>query len=400
MTDTQLLTDTLRDWSQEAVVPHDLAERTLASRRTARRRRAVPLLAGVATASAVVVGLAAAGAWGPPEGSGGARLVGPAGPAKLQVSSDTEHQPPQTLVAAGAVAVSAIVTTHRDPVGTDGWETLRRSYSLLDPTSGKYEPTDWSYVAVAPGMQRAAVLEGDLPAAKVGILDLASGKVTRWISTDHPVASVAWSPDGSRVIATAYDGDPDLQKPNGKNSFVIGDATRTGFVLVDPEEATATFTALPHNDMFGGRADVGWTPDGKGVWSPSSPPDELFFNLDGQPMAGDRADLNSNLGIDAAGLLSITSPDGRFRFTQDSGLPTEITDTRSGETYSQPALQLLGWADDEHIVTLAGCSDPCQGTDEFKNGLVLMRYDGTDPVPLTATRKGEAGDWAFQLTPR
>ena len=40
------------------------------------------------------------------------------------------------------------------------------------------------------------------------------------------------------------------------------------------------------------------------------------------------------------------------------------------------------------------------GKADFKNGLVLMKYDGTDPVPLTGTRKGEDGDWYFQLTPR
>ena len=33
MTDTTLLTETLDDWSQEVVVPHDLAGRTLAGRR-------------------------------------------------------------------------------------------------------------------------------------------------------------------------------------------------------------------------------------------------------------------------------------------------------------------------------------------------------------------------------
>ena len=138
-----------------------------------------------------------------------------------------------------------------------------------------------------------------------------------------------------------------------------------------------------------GRADVGFTADGQGVWSPSGTPDELFFDLDGRPTDGDRENLNANLGVDAAA-LPITSPDGRFTITRDSGLPTAITDNDTGHEYRQPALQVLGWADDEHVVTLAGCSDPCKGTDEFKNGLVLMRYDGTDRVPLTGTRKGTA----------
>ena len=61
---------------------------------------------------------------------------------------------------------------------------------------------------------------------------------------------------------------------------------------------------------------------------------------------------------------------------------------------------MFGWADDEHVVTLAGCAAPCKGKAEFRNGLVLMRYDGTDQVPLTEIRTGDGNDWSFQLTPR
>ncbi len=397
MTNTTLLTEALHDWSQEVAVPHDLAERALTGRRQVRRRRAVPLLAGLATAAAVAVAVTAAGSWGPLGDA--ARQAVPAFQDDLAVSADTTHQPPETLVAAGDIAVSAIVTASWDPVGTDGWETLHRHYAVLDPSSGRYRATDWSAVSVAPGLGTAAVLEGDLPASRIGILDLDSGEVTRWIPTDHPVASLAWSADGSHVVATAYDADPDLQKPTGNDSFRLADTRRTGFVLVDPEAGTASFTSLPNREMNVGRADVGFTADGQAVWSPSGTPDELFFDLDGLPSDGRRENLNANLGVDAAA-LPITSPDGRFTITRDSGLPTAITDTDTGHEYRQPALQVLGWADDEHVVTLAGCSDPCKGTDEFKNGLVLMRYDGTDRVPLTGTRKGSAGDWYFQLTPR
>ena len=40
-----------------------------------------------------------------------------------------------------------------------------------------------------------------------------------------------------------------------------------------------------------------------------------------------------------------------------------------------------------------------EGTAEFRNGLVLMKYDGSDPVQLTGPRKG-VNDWAFELTRR
>jgi hypothetical protein len=393
---TDLLTDTMREWSQEATVPHDLAARAI-GRRATRRRHAVPLLAGLATATAVAVGAVAA-VQGGPGTSTEQRRVAPAGDGRLSVSSDTTHNPPQQLVAAGQVAVAAIVTTSWDPVGSDGWQTLHRSYAVLDPRSGRYQPTEWSYVSVAPGLTRAAVLEGALPASRIGILDVRSGDVERWIPTDHPVASLAWSPDGSQVVATAYDDDPDLQKPTGDNQFRMTDTRRTGFVLADPAAGTARFTELPTDSLFGGRADVGFTADGSGVWSPPGPPADAFFDLDGKKADGDYEGMNHNLYLDAA-QLPLTSPDGRFRITQDSGQPTSITDTRTGEVYRQPALQVLGWADDEHVVTLGGCGDPCQGSAEFKNGLVLMRYDGTGAVPLTGRRSG-VESWSFELARR
>ena len=395
MNDT-MLAETLRDWSQEAEVPHDLAHRVLAGRQARRRRLILPAVAGLATAAVVVAALVVGGTVGPVSTDGGGRT--PAGGGLRDVHADTTHNPPQEVVLAGGVAVSAIVTYTRVPAPPDGWQTLQRRYAVANPTTGRYESRNWTYAAVAPGLATAAMLEGPLPSSQVGFVDLATGDVTRWVELDHPVASLAWSPDGSTVLATAYDGDPDLEKPTGEDSFRMGGAVRTGFVLVDPEAGTASFTALPNREMNVGRADVGWTADGRGVWSPSGTPDELFFDLEGRPANGNRDDLNSNIGIDAAA-LSLTSPDGRYTITRDSGLPTAITDNQTGTVYRQQALQVLAWADDEHVVTLAGCSKPCEGTSEFRNGLVLMKYDGTDPVQLTGPRKG-VNDWAFELTPR
>lgn len=393
MNDT-LLTETLRDWSQEAEVPHDLAHRVLARRQARRRRLVVPAVAGLATAAVVVAALVVGGTVGPVRTHDGP----PASGGLQDVHADTTHNPPQEVVTAGDVALSAIVSYTRVPAAPDGWQTLQRRYAVANPTTGRYEPRSWTYAAVAPGLATAAMLEGPLPSSQVGFVDLATGTVTRWVQLDHPVASLAWSPDGSTVVATAYDGDPDLEKPEGNGSFRMGDAKRTGFVLVDPQAGTASFTALPNREMNVGRADVGWTADGKGVWSPSGTPDELFFDLEGRPTTGNRDDINSNIGIGGAA-LSLTSPDGRFTVTRDSGLPTAITDNQTGTVYRQQALQVLAWADDEHVVTLAGCTKPCEGTAEFRNGLVLMKYDGTDPVQLTGSRKG-VDDWAFELTPR
>lgn len=388
MTDT-LLTDVLRDWADEVAVPHDLADRALGRRRS--RRRTLPVLAGLATAAVVVVAVALSGSVGPGEGR---HPVTPAG--RLDVHADTAHNPPEEVVSAGGLAVSAVVRADLVPAGDGSWETLRRTYAVADPATGRYRPTDWSYVAVAPGLKTAAVLDGPLPTSRIGIVDLVTGDED-WVVADHQVAALSWSPDGSSVVATAYDGNPDLQKSTGGGGLRTSEAKRTGFVLVDVTARTTTFHPLPAS-FFGGRADVGFTLDGDGLWSPSGGPSEQFFDLEGTPVERDRDAYNSNLSIDAA-QLPLTSPDGRFTITQDSGLPTAITDNRTGEVHRQQALQVLGWADDEHVITLAGCSAPCPGTAEFRNGLVLMRYDGTDPVPLTGTRTG-AGDWGFELTRR
>jgi hypothetical protein len=398
MNDT-MLAETLRDWSQEAEFPHDLAHRVLARRQTRRRRLVVPAVAGLATAAVVVSALVLGGTVGPLRTDDGGPPA--AGGLPDELHADTAHNPPQEVVLAGDVAVSAIVTYVRPPAEPGGWQTLQRRYAVANPTTGRYEPRNWTYAAVAPGLATAAMLEGPLPSSQVGFVDLATGKVTRWVQLDHPVASLSWSPDGSTVLATAYDGDPDLQKPEGKDSFRTGDAKRTGFVLVDVAAGTAAFRGVPANPLVGGgRADFGWTADGTGIRSPASPPEEKYLDLQGRPVAGadDGAGYNTNLYLDAA-QFPLSSPDGRFTITQDSGLPTAITDNKTGTVFRQQALQVLAWADDEHVVTLAGCSQPCQGTSEFRNGLVLMRYDGTDPVQLTGPRKG-VDDWAFELTPR
>ena len=299
MNDT-VLAETLRDWSQEAEVPHDLAHRVLARRQARRRRLVLPAVAGLATAAVVVAALVVGGTVGPVSTHDGP----PAAGGMEDVHADTTHNPPQEVVLAGDVAVSAIVTYTRVPAPPDGWQTLQRRYAVANPTTGRYEPRNWTYAAVAPGLETAAMLKGPLPSSQVGFVDLATGKVTRWVQLDHPVASLAWSPDGSTVVATAYDGDPDLEKPEGNGSFRMGDAKRTGFVLVDPEAGTASFTALPNREMNVGRADVGWTADGKGVWSPSGTPDELFFDLEGRPTIGNRDDINSNLGIGGCSALA------------------------------------------------------------------------------------------------
>jgi hypothetical protein len=397
-----LLSDTMRDWADEAAVPHDLADRALRGRgrrgRSHGPRRygiAVPLVAGLATAAVVVAGLAVGGTWGPRHGTG----VTPA--AGLDLRADLAHQPPQSLVAAGSVAVGAVYTARVTPVPGTSWSTLQRHWSVVDPGSGTYRPTDWAWVSVAPGLERAAVLEGPLPASRIGIVDTRTGEVTRWIPTDHPVASVAWSPTSGQLVATAYDSDPDQQMAQGNGSFRMHQVDRSGFVLVDATAGTAAFHAVPAStDWPSSRNDFSWTLDGTRVWEQKAGDARMaFFDLTGAPAQRDDVSAyDGNIGTTSAS-MSRVSPDGRFRFSIDSGIPTQITDTKTGATYRQQALQLLAWADDEHVVALAGCEQPCAGTAEFRNQLVVMRYDGTDVVPLTGRRTGD-NSWSFALAMR
>lgn len=393
MTDT-LLTETLSDWAEEVRTPHDLADRAL-GRRAGRQTRRLPVLAGLAT-GALVVGAVAVGGWP----SDSQPTVPTPATRNLDVRVDTEQSPPTHLVAAGRVAVSAIVTMAMQP-STDGdWQTVGRHWSVYDPGTETYRPTDWSWVDVAPGLERAAVLEGELPSSRVGIVDLATGEVTRWVELDHPVASLVWSPDGTKVLATAYDADPDRFRDLGDNSRTSPPVVRTGFVLVDVQDGSATFRGVAQPD-WPGRADFGWSHDATRVWEPQAGEQRMtFYDLDGRPAAGeDVSTYDENLGHLAAGFPT-TSPDGRLKMSRQSGLPTSIIEQETGRTYRQPALQLLAWADDEHVITLAGCADPCEGKGEFRNGLVLMRYDGSDPVPLTMTRKDDEFRWYPVLTRR
>jgi hypothetical protein len=396
-----LLSETMRDWADEATVPHDLADRALdghrlhgPSRGPRRYGIAVPLVAGLATAAVVVAGLAVGGTWGPRHGSGVTSAAG------LDVRADLDHQPPQSLVAAGSVALGAVYSGRLAPIPGSKWSTVQRHWAVVDPGSGTYRPTDWAWVSVAPGLQRAAVLEGPLPTSRIGIVDTRTGEVTRWISTDHPVASVAWSPTSDELVATAYDGDPDQQIAEGNGSFRMHRVDRGGFVLVDVTAGTATFHAVPPPSWPTSRNDFSWTLDGTRVWEQEAGEARMaFFDLKGaRAPRDDVSGYDGNIGTTSASMSSV-SPDGRFRFSSDSGIPTQITDTRTGATFRQQALQLLAWADDEHVIALAGCEQPCTGTAEFRNQLVVMRYDGTDVVPLTGRRTSD-NSWSFALAMR
>ncbi|CAM5497333.1 hypothetical protein SGRIM128S_09294 [Streptomyces griseomycini] len=200
----ELVRDALREQAAELAAPGPgFADRVLAVRRRRRTRRLVSVAAATTAVVAVAVGV--------PLLDTGKEEVRPA--AVLDgngVLAHPDQSPPRDLIAAGRSVLAAYYTAE-PAVRSDDRAALTRTYWLLDPETGRYEKDDrWSFVAVAPGARTAAVLERELPARRIGILDLATGRVDRWIPVDRGVGGLAFSRDGGRLVATTYGEHPDL----------------------------------------------------------------------------------------------------------------------------------------------------------------------------------------------
>ncbi|MEV0235220.1 hypothetical protein [Nonomuraea sp. NPDC050786] len=406
---TRLLRDTLHEWADETRVPHDLADRAL-------RRRAwkpvgmVVLAVGLVAAIAVsAVGLRGAqpAAHDPQaamHAATGVMLPPRPSPAPTDVRTDTENSPPTKLIAAGRMAVSAYYTDRREQL-SDNEQRIRRTWSLYDPRTDGYEETQWAWVDVAPGLQVAAVLEGDLISKRLGILDMNTRQILKWIDLEHPVGSVAWSPDGTKVLATAYSSYPDILEGKGSQAASRpGTSPRTGYYIVDVEAGTADYHELPpmtdqmspDQKIFNmnGRQDLGWSLDGTMLWAPTATtPDRVFYTLDGEQREAPEGDRYVDYSR-----ISATSPNGRLVLGPD-GLPTKVTDAATGQVVGQQrVLQLQAWADDDNIIAL-GCAGACKS--EFNNGLVLVSVDGKRMTQLGTNRdSNKDGAWRWVLTPR
>lgn len=327
------------------------------------------------------------------------------------VEAHPDQSPPKDLIAAGRVTVSAYYTAH--PVTRpDGNGIVDYEWSLLNTTTGRYEKTDWAWVAVAPGMKTAAVLERGLPVNRVGLLNLATGQVNRWIKVDKGVGGVQFSPDGKRLVATTYSRDPDgLFKDapyqlNGKK-MPGPKPSRTGFHVIDVTSGKADFAERPERKSeqgfptSGGRQDFRWSRDSKLLWEPANTKaGRVFYSAAGKEVPAPKSET---------GAMGVPSPDGKLVTGEFAGegdqIVSEVLDAKTGKRAALvPGQQLLTWADDDWLIAFSCDPEQCEpGKGEFRNQLVLVSLDGKTVQPLTGFRKADrrySGRWNPVLTRR
>ncbi|WP_445400172.1 hypothetical protein ACSMX9_04620 [Streptomyces sp. LE64] len=388
----ELLKNALRDDPAHRPAPADLADRVLA----ARRRRARVRTATATAAIAAVAGLGLTATQGLPGYPWGAQPASARGDSPLLARPD--QSPPRELVAAGDVALGAhyTVTTRTD---RDGRTVEDRAYRLLDRTSGTYRAVGWSYVDVAPGLRTAAVLAGELPTRRIGLVDLDTGEVTRWLTARHPVAAVAFSPDGRRLVATRYARDPAVLR----TAAGPAELSRTGFGVIDTGSGTQRWhTAEPTVDEVaagaGGdqvRADFDWSRDGLHVHVPRT---DLGYA---------RHDPSNGLPPSDVGARHLDGTPARSRtlaeaFALDAGDPVPAGPGTAAPAGGgqRPEARPLAWPARGQVITWScapkSCADP-----GATGRLVLVDVARGTAAPLSGTgpRQGE-GRWEPVFAPR
>lgn len=388
----ELVRDTLRETAVDSVsVPAGFADRVLAVRRRRRSRR----IAGTAAVTAAVLAAAVA----VPLLDGGGEDVRPASEMnKSDIIGHPDQSPPRDLIAAGDTVLSAF-WVYKNVKQPGGDSIYTRTYGLLNQKTGKYEKTKkWAYLDIAPGSSTAAVLEGELPAKRIGLLDLVTGEVERWIPMDHGVGGVEFSPDGKKLVATTYAKNPDRSfvdhkiSVNGKDE-PGPDPSRTGFSVVDLGSGTSEWHKVPlPKAEFGfldanSREDFDWSHDGSLVYAHTmSKPFREYYGLDGDKAAVPA--IEKHLTYPEAGL----SPDGKLAAGDFAGEGNEIAvavnDARTGKRVAKlPAQQLLAWADNKRLIAWGCDPEKCSGKGEFRNQLLLVTVGTNKVVPLSDFRK-------------
>ncbi|MER5197906.1 WD40 repeat domain-containing protein [Streptomyces sp. NPDC002755] len=385
----ELVRDSLREQADEQQPARaGLVDRVLALRRRRRARRFVSVAAVTVAVVAVAVAV-------PRLDSGGATDVRPADVTRpTRITAHPDQSPPRDLIAAGRTALAAYYATTVVPQTAER-AVATRTYWLLNPTTRKYvKTTRWSWVAVAPGLRTAAVLEQNLPVHRIGLLDLASGEVKRWIPVEQAVAGLAFSRDGRELVATTYSANPDLRvkSEGGTGGWDANTAQsyRTGFHVFDVASGSGSWSEVrPGTDMndptafLNSRQDFAFSRDGSRIWSglPSEPGYQFYDRQGGKagPPAGEKY---LSWFVDAG-----LSPDGRKLAGDFAGekykTSSWIVDPRTGKNLVETrGQQLLAWADDSTLVAW----DIGPDGDEYHQRLVLVTPDSDEVVPLSDFR--------------
>jgi len=395
----ELVRDSLRELAaEEPAAGPGFADRVL----TVRRRRRTRRLAAVAATTAAVVAVAV----GVPlldSGKGDAR---PAGVLEQNgISAHPDQSPPRDLIAAGQSVLAAYYTVKTVPQ-KDGRGIGVRTYWLLDPKTGKYkQDSRWSFVAVAPGLKTAAVLEQNLPAHRIGLLDLATGKVERWIPVAQGMGGLAFSYDGRRLVATTYDENPDLRekvqltKKDSKGRKVtvwvwgasFGDSSRSGFYALDVASGQGSWSPLAPDRNINSRQDLAFSRTGERVYAQvvgGKDGLQQFYDLKGDKVAAPanerylRSDVSARLSpngtLAALGLTKEVNgnPGRSYSSIRDPRTGKEITKVRGAE--------LVAWADDKRLIAWERVTSLHE---LYRGRLVLVTIGSDKVVPLSGVRE-------------
>jgi hypothetical protein len=311
-----------------------------------------------------------------------------------------DQSPPRDEISVGGTTLAAyfIPETVKKSADTAVYE---RTYHLLNPRTGKYaKAADWSWVAVAPGGKTAAVLERDLPASRIGLLDLTTGKVERWIQVDHGVGGLSFSRDGRKLVATTYSQNPDARvKTEGDVEWSPEwTSSRTGFYVLDVASGKGSWNEVKlgaaagalGGSVLNSRQDFALTDDGRHVWAgnPMGDIGKEFWDLDGEKVSTPAADKYLEWYVDAG-----RSPNGELVAGEFAGRKWKtsswVRDAMTGERTEVRGQQLLAWVGDKQLIAWdIGKNDK----NEFHQRLVLVTIGSAKEVPLSGFRAGNDGD--------
>lgn len=384
-----LVRESMREWAEEAMVPAGLAGKAL-RRRTRTRLLAVSSAAAMVATALLCVAVGMRSFARSP--SDGLPLSRP-GLAGNDLRTDVHSSPPKSLVAAGRIAISAYWTERVERTAAN-MEIRHRIWHLFDPATGTYRKAPWAFLDVAPGLRMAAVLEGPLPSRRVGLVDMAKGRVIRWLPLEQPAAGLTWSPDGSRILVTNYRHHPDAERGAGASGFPdILLNSRTGFTVIQVRSGKARYRSLQSTPNYPGRQDFSWSRDGKLIGtSAMSKPGKIFYDLDGvqRPGSGHEADDETDTG---------PSPDGRHLVRSESTTPeprVAIVVAGSNTVVSRQPRSPVEWADNDHLIAYECVDGKCEA-----ERMVLASIDGKRVVPLTGRMtSGKSDSWHPVLTVR